>query len=78
MPFREDPNGSGTNADGSKSTLHCSYCYAGGAFTQPHFTASEMQQFVKGKLKELGLFHRLFAGVFIKGIPRLERWKNKA
>ena len=78
MPFREDPNGSGTNADGSKSTVYCSYCYANRSFTQPHFTAPEMQQFVKGKLKELGLFHRLFAGVFVKGIPRLERWKNKA
>lgn len=77
MPFKEDPFGGGTHADGTRSMTYCSYCYQNGAFTQPEFTAQQMQQFVKGKLKELGLFHRLFAGMFVKGIPHLERWSCK-
>lgn len=77
MPFRNDPKGGGTNADGSISKMYCSYCYEGGKFTQPNMTAPQMQEFVKGKLKELGWFHKLFAGMFVKGIPQLERWKQK-
>ena len=76
IPFKDDPKGGGTNADGSKSSIYCSYCYEGGKFTQPDITAVEMQEFVKRKLKELGGIHRLFAGIFSKGIPRLERWKK--
>jgi hypothetical protein len=78
MPFRNDPEGSGTNADGSKSNKYCSYCYRNGKFTQPNITATQMQAQVKAKLKSLGLFHRLFAGFFSKGIPNLERWKQQA
>jgi hypothetical protein len=77
MPFKNDPKHGGTNADGSKSAMYCSYCYENGKFTQPDMTAAEMQQFVKGKLKEMGFIHSLFAGVFSKGIPNLERWKNQ-
>lgn len=76
MPFSKDPKGGGTNADGSKSTMYCSYCYEHGKFLQPDITAAEMQAFVKGKLKEMGGIMGLFAGVFSKGIPKLERWKQ--
>jgi hypothetical protein len=76
MPFKNDPNGGGTNADGSKSRKYCSYCFVSGKFTQPDMTAEQMQAFVKGKLKELGFIHKLFAGMFVKGIPHLERWKK--
>lgn len=75
MPFRSDPKGGGTNADGSKSKMYCSYCYENGKFTQPDWTAQQMQEFVKGKLKEMGGIPKLFAGFFSKGIPKLERWK---
>ena len=69
-------SGSGTNADGQPSNKYCSYCYEEGAFLQPEITAEEMQTFVKGKLKEMGGFMKLFAGFFAKGIPKLERWKK--
>ncbi|MGZ5283101.1 MAG: zinc ribbon domain-containing protein, partial [Bacteroidia bacterium] len=64
MPFKNDPQGGGSNADGSKSTTYCSYCYVSGEFTRPKMTVTEMQQLVKTKLKGMGLFHRLFAGFF--------------
>jgi hypothetical protein len=34
-----------------------------------------MQEKAKGKLKEMG-FPGLLAGIFTKGIPNPERWKN--
>ena len=76
MPLKKDPNGSGTNYDGTPSNMYCSYCYENGQFTQPDFTAEQMQDFVKGKMKEMG-FPGFMAGFFSKGIPRLARWKNK-
>ena len=74
MPLKKDPNGGGTNADGSISTMYCSYCYEKGKFLQPDITAGEMQAFVKNKMKEMG-FPGFLAGFFTKGIPKLERWK---
>jgi hypothetical protein len=75
MPLSKDPEKGGSNADGSKSNLYCSYCYQRGAFTQPDFTASEMKAFCKQKMKEMG-FPGFLAGFFAMGIPKLERWKN--
>ena len=77
MPLKKDPNSGGTNADGSKSTMYCSYCYENGKFKQPDWTAQQMQEFVKGKMKEMGM-PGFLAGFFAKGTPRLERWRNKA
>lgn len=75
MPLNKDEKGGGTNADGSKSTMYCSKCYENGAFINPNITVSEMQDLVKGKLKEFG-FPGFIAGWFTKGIPKLERWKK--
>jgi hypothetical protein len=77
MPLSKDPKGGGTNADGSISKMYCSYCYQNGKFTQPDITAKEMQEFCKGKIKEMGGIFGLFPGFFSSGIPRLERWKKK-
>lgn len=75
MPMKKDPQGGGTNADGAKSTMYCSYCYQNGAFTAPDITAAEMQVFCKSKLKEMG-FPGFIAAFFTMGIPRLARWKK--
>ena len=76
MPLKRDEKGGGTNADGSKSKIYCSKCYENGSFKNPTMTADEMKTLVKGKLKEFG-FPGFIAGAFTKGIPKLERWKNK-
>lgn len=75
MPLSKDPQGGGSNADGSRSDRYCSLCYANGAFINPDMNVQEMQQLVKGKLKEMG-FPGFLAGWFTKGIPKLERWKK--
>ncbi len=75
MPITKDPQNGGTNLDGTKNLMYCSYCFEGGNFTQPDFTVNEMKTFVKGQMKEMG-FPGLLAGFFTMSIPRLERWKN--
>ena len=75
MPMKKDPNVGGTNADGSISTKYCSYCYEQGKFKSPDMTVKEMQDLVKGKLKEMN-FSGLMAWFFTRNIPRLERWKK--
>ncbi len=76
MPLKKSPNGGGTNRDGSISKMYCGFCYENGKFKQPDINAQEMQHFVKLKMKEMG-FPGFLAGLFSKGIPKLERWKNK-
>ncbi len=75
MPLKKDPNGGGTESDGSKSTMYCSLCYGEGKFHRPDITVDEMQTFVRAKLKEMG-FPGFLAGMFTKGIPNLERWRK--
>ncbi len=75
MPLKKDPEGGGTEANGTKSMKYCSRCYQAGAFVNPGMTMVEMQVLVKNKLKEMG-FPGFLAGFFVKGIPRLERWKT--
>ena len=76
MPLKKDPAAGGTNKDGSKNSMYCSYCFENGQFKQPDWTAVQMQEFVKGKMKEMG-FPGFLASFFSMNIPRLERWKNK-
>lgn len=75
MPLKKDPKMGGTNADGSKSLLYCSYCFENGEFTSPEMTVEEMKELVKEKLVAMG-FPSFLTGFFTKGIPRLERWRK--
>jgi len=73
MPLKNDPNGGGTNADGSKSTMYCSYCWQNGAFTGPaDMTVQQMQTFCIGKLKEKGI-PKPIGWLLTRGLPKLER-----
>lgn len=76
MPLKKDSMGGGTNADGTRSQVYCSYCFHDGKFKQPDWTVGQMQEFCKGKMKEMG-FPGFLAGFFTMNIPKLERWKNK-
>ena len=77
MPLKRDEQGGGTNADGSKSTVYCSHCFQRGEFVLMNITAEEMQARVREKLSEMG-FPRFVAGLFTRGIPKLERWRPQA
>jgi len=74
MPLSRDPQGGGTNADGSKSALYCSHCFRDGRFVLPDLTVDQMQDRVRGKLKEFGI-PGFLSGFFTRKIPKLQRWK---
>ena len=73
--MKHDPQGGGTNADGSKSAIYCSYCYRDGAFTFEG-TVSEFQEMCRSKMIEHGK-SRFLAWLLTRGMGRLPRWKNK-
>lgn len=73
MPLSKDEKGGGTETNGSKSAMYCSKCYQVGKFTTPNMTAGEMQELVKGKLKEMH-FPGFVAFFFTRNIPKLKRW----
>ncbi|MCK5416445.1 zinc ribbon domain-containing protein [Candidatus Parcubacteria bacterium] len=76
MPFKKDPKGGGTNLDGSKNNMYCSYCFENGEFLQPNITLEEMEVLVKGKMKEMGM-PGFIAKLLTTGTAKLERWKKK-
>ena len=73
MPMSRDAQGGGTNADGSKSTMYCSHCYASGRFTLPDITVDQMKERVREKLREFGVPAPL-GWFFTRRVPKLERW----
>ena len=75
MPMKKDPEGGGTNADGSKSTEYCSLCFQAGKFTQADFSAKEMQDFCIVQMKSCGI-PRPLGWLFTRGIPKLRRWSQ--
>ncbi len=75
MPLSKDEQGDGTNADGSKSTEYCSRCFKDGKFCNLDMTVEQMQELVKGKLKEMH-FPGFLARYFTKNIPTLKRWRT--
>lgn len=76
MPMKKSPQGGGTTTNGSISGMYCAYCYEKGAFTQPDWTLNQMKQLSKIKMKEIGI-PGFLAGIFTKGMGKLERWKNQ-
>jgi hypothetical protein len=74
MPMKQDPKKGGSNAEGTVNHKFCSYCYVDGNYTF-NGTASEMQDFCKNKMREMGM-NPVTSWLFTRGIPRLERWKG--
>lgn len=75
MPISKDPQGGGTNFDGSKNQEYCSYCYVGGEFTSPEIdTPQKMQKFCIEQMKKQGM-PKIVAWLFTRQIPKLKRWK---
>jgi hypothetical protein len=75
MPLSKDPEGGGTEANGSLSGEYCSKCYRAGQFTEPNITAAQMVAKVEGKLREMH-FPGFLARRFARDIPSLRRWQS--
>ena len=75
MPLKYDPQKGGTEADGTKSAMYCSFCYENGQFTDDCKTAKEMQNLCITKMVEMK-YPKFIAWLFTRSIPKLERWKG--
>jgi hypothetical protein len=75
MPMSKDPQGGGTNADGTKNEAYCSYCYQNGIFTFTG-TVKEFQEFCRRMMVESGM-SKFTAWLYSRGMKRLPRWKNQ-
>jgi hypothetical protein len=64
----------GTEANGSKSEMWCSLCYANGKFAGPDCTLEQMQEIVRTALKKQDM-NPVMQWLALKQIPRLARWK---
>lgn len=56
LPFTKDPEGGGTEKDGSKNQKYCSLCYKNGNFLSPEIdTPEKMQTFCIETMKKNGM-----------------------
>jgi len=73
MPMKKDPQGGGSEADGTKSKMYCSFCYKDGKFTAD-CTAKEMQEFCKNMMVEKMKMPKFIAKLLTHNVPKLKRW----
>ncbi|MBE7566128.1 hypothetical protein HF669_10970 [Acidithiobacillus thiooxidans] len=75
MPLQFDPQGGGTESDGSHSRDYCSYCYADGTFKDPQLTLEAMQQRVRQLLRKRQAPWYIRAYMAHR-VPMLKRWRS--
>lgn len=73
MPLTKDPEGGGTEADGSRSGEYCTLCYKDGSFLYQGDDAKAYQAWVVDQMVKDG-WMRPFARLFTRRIPKLKRW----
>ncbi|TMV09765.1 hypothetical protein FGK63_01465 [Ruegeria sediminis] len=75
MPLSKDPEGGGSEVDGTRSSRYCSICYENGAFRHPGATLEEFQAYCQDALAANGM-PRILAWAFTRGMGRLDRWRE--
>lgn len=80
MPMENDPQGGGTNADGTKSDKYCSYCWADGKFTFEG-TLAEFRDWcykgmVEGGMSRFKAWAYAWGGYLMGVMGQLPRWNN--
>ncbi len=77
FPMKNDPQGGGTESDGSINKKYCYMCYKNGEFLTPQEidTAKKMQTFCIDQMKKDGM-NGFIAWFLTRSIPNLERWKK--
>lgn len=75
--MKNDPQGGGTEKDGSINRKYCYMCYKDGEFLTPSDidTAKKMQDFCIVQMKKDGM-NGFIAWLATRSIPKLERWKK--
>ena len=75
MPMKRDTEGGGTNADGTKNSTYCSYCFQNGEFTHQTNDVKAFQEHCRQMMIQGG-HNKFTAWLFTRGMKRLDRWKN--
>ena len=68
----------GTEADGSKTSEYCVYCYRDGTFTQPDITMEQMLESCVPHLVKDGLDEQRARDILQGALPHLRRWSSGA
>lgn len=76
MPFSRDPAGGGTEADGRRLMLYCSFCYDDGEFHHKGTDVRAYQAMVVENMVKNGWW-RPIAWLVTREIPRLQRWRKQ-
>ena len=77
MPLNKDPKNGGTNADNSKSTKYCSFCYKYGKFTDEGITLQQkMEKNIQIAVSVMNMPEDAARKMAESIIPNLERWKS--
>lgn len=75
MPLSKDPEHGGTNADGSKSTEYCGYCFVNGQFVDGGVSLEEYRKKLDQILKDQKMSWFLRTLTWYQ-LPTLKRWKK--
>jgi hypothetical protein len=73
--MKKDPGHGGSEKDGTKSKVYCSYCYENGAFTWTGTDVKDFQAMVVDQMTKDG-WKRPIAWLFTRRIPKLDRWRE--
>lgn len=73
LAMAKDPEGGGTNADGSLSPDYCSQCYQLGSFTEPWLSLEQATARAKGRIMQKKV-PGFLAGMFIPDLSKFKRW----
>lgn len=77
MPLVNDDQ-RGTESDGSRSGLYCSYCYGSGSFSEPDLTMKEMEDRCAGMMNQMFEIPMEHAHPFVhQQLASLLRWSGK-
>jgi hypothetical protein len=77
MPLNYDPNKGGTNADGSISTLYCSFCFKDGKFLDEGISLKEkIDKNIKIAVEKMAIPEAKAREMAESILPQLQRWKN--
>jgi len=77
MPVAEEFGNLGANADGSRTSEYCIFCFSGGTFTNPKQTLEEMiQSSIENMTNDLQMPREQATALANSFIPTLKRWQN--
>lgn len=75
MPLRSDKD-YGTNADGSKNTEYCHFCFKDGNFTDEGITMEQKIEKMVGMAKNMNIPETQARTMAQNILPTLKRWKT--